>query len=58
MKNVFQMLEREKAEYKIKAENYENDLEMYKKTFDSLSRTGLGDKDEEIKECKKKVLFY
>ena len=52
------MLEREKAEYKIKAENYENDLEMYKKTFDSLSRTGLGDKDEEIKECKKKVLFY
>ena len=37
MKNVFKILEREKNEFRIKAENCENDLDMYKKTFDALS---------------------
>ena len=38
MKGVFYSLEREKNEFKIKAENCENDLEMFKKTFEALSK--------------------
>ena len=38
MKIVFHNLEKERNEFKIRALNSENDLEMFKKTFEALSK--------------------